>query len=828
MKKYLLLAFFVIFSNTTVFGISPIHVKISDTISGYSSSIRIKTQKENTKIEIKIIKPDKAEFFINDQTDEFGILKTAILGYHTKKIGKYKVIVSDKNENHVYPEYDFEVFPDKASEIFSKIIIDDNSVEQGGEVKLKVRLNDKNENPIKNHFVEIISSRSDDKIEAAQNGKTNEFGEATFKILSSVDGISYISAIDKNDNIVVKERGKIIFFKSEEKSQKIKSIGGDLKASFLSEDLYNDTDDGNDFGPIDHFEIEFPDKVSVNSESNFLTIKAMDKENRVSKNYNGTIIIYTPDDPRAELPVDGTYRFTDRDQGVRKFDLALKFSKTGKQKIFVSDFEDGRISSTIMGEKSVEVVDKCLEGQCQDSERPIDFSAIEILTPKQDSEFSSSNVSISGKAKENIDLILFIDGDENKFISTDESGLFSDSIKNLSEGKHEIYLKEKTGFEEESEKISFLVDTQPPEINKFSIYPEGKLETESSFVVTVLSEPNLIASVEFSGKKENLVESDNQPGKYMANLKTSDIAGDYLIEIKIEDQIGNENKESKKIQVVKLEEDIPPPVGLEVESLNQSIKLQWEPLKKFEDRIKKYRVRLGENNLFLETIIDVSGDESKIVIENLENDKEYFLVVSAVDYDNEEGEKSRMVSIIPKEDDKINEDVINNTQNDQTNDPGSVVDNNNVENLKIVLNAIAKNGAVDLSWNDIGSSSLVYYDIRFGTNGNNLSERLMISSVEKQVTIEDLINGIEYFFEIVPLDINALPLEDKSSEIVSARPNFLGIHNAPVFEPIKQLYNLKQTDESGSGSLLIFIATLIFSVSMFVLQKIRLFSVVTR
>ncbi|MCT4591768.1 MAG: Ig-like domain-containing protein, partial [Candidatus Gracilibacteria bacterium] len=327
----------------------PIHINTNDTVAGYSTSF--KTSKINPEREIifRVKKPDNSIVEIPATTDELGYADANFLGFHTKKAGIYQVLAFYKDENFENaPKTAFSVYAGEVSEVSSKITSEPPSLEANNKDTslLKISLKDTYSNPVSNHNVLVISSRPDDIIQnVSESSGTDEKGVSYFHLSSKKAGISYITVIDQTTNKVLEDREKIIFFEPEIE----KPMGGNLyQANMFA--TSSSSDDSNSqptnfsadeelFGPIDHFDIDFPNKVKVGSDQNNLKITAKDKQGRIVKSYTGTIIISTPDDENATLPGDGKYTFQPRDQGERTFDLALIFAKSGRQAIEVYDFD---------------------------------------------------------------------------------------------------------------------------------------------------------------------------------------------------------------------------------------------------------------------------------------------------------------------------------------------------------------------------------------------------------------------------------------------------------------------------------------------------------
>jgi len=776
-------AFLVFFSlQSTTFALSG---KASNTIAGYSATLRSSVTSPQEMIIFRIEKPDGSIIEVQEQADETGVAMTDFLGFHTKKTGIYTVQAAEKGRSF-QKKSTFEVFPEPSSSVHSQVRAIRDSVPANGSAaaKIRVSLKDRYFNPVPGHALRLISSRSGDTILPIGDGVTDTRGEMFFHITARQSGVSSFSVLDQKENSILEERVKIIFVEPEKK----RAIGGNLSAS-----IFGEIDGGDDnFGPIASFELEFPDTVRVGSDSNFLKIIALDKNGNVAKNYTGTVLISTPNDDNARLPGSGQYRFSDRDQGERQFDLALIFSKTGKQEIVVNDFEDGQISQFLKGKKEVEVIDECIGDDCSTNKPPQDGEgSIEIKSPYNGSEFASRRITLSGKAQPNINLTLFIDDRESAIIEVDYDGVFVDEFSLSSEGDHAIYLQEVEGNEERSETISFSIDTTPPSLDEIGIYPTGSLEPGMTYTVTVLSEPNLDAAfLQVAGTKESFQEDVAQAGKYVATLRAPQNPGEYGISITLTDTLKNsfDIRNAANIQVKSNQKQLSAPGDLQAKQEEGGVRLSWEAPPDALDRISKYRLFRGRNELFLSTDQEVSATTYNILIDDLDPEVTVFFTIAALDEQGIEGRRSPVLSITPKK-----------------------------AIPKNMLTVRPADGALLLSWSD-PRGDVPYFDIRFGIESGRYQERFLISGKKKNITIPDLINGITYFVTVVPLDSQGVPTGETYPE-ASGKPVFGGIHPAPQEPPIAHFEGKNKLDDTGFEAFFLFFFSLFFATSSFFFHR---------
>ncbi|MEA3436265.1 MAG: Ig-like domain-containing protein [Thermodesulfobacteriota bacterium] len=184
----------------------------TDTVAGYPSALRTSLINPNQDVRFVVEKPDGAVVQIPAQADLEGVAKTDLYGHQTKIAGGYKVAVVYPGSATSSPQSSFTVYPDKISTTQSSLRSTLQMVEAGRDVTFVVAtLYDQYKNPIADHRVKLISSRSEDSIETLQDGVTDKNGRATFKVTSKYPGISVFTAMDVTMNQLLTDREEIVF-----------------------------------------------------------------------------------------------------------------------------------------------------------------------------------------------------------------------------------------------------------------------------------------------------------------------------------------------------------------------------------------------------------------------------------------------------------------------------------------------------------------------------------------------------------------------------------------------------------------------------------------
>lgn len=734
----------------TSFAVGVFNVSSSDTISGYSALIKTSQIEANTEIDFLVKKPNEAEIKLQAKTNSAGFAETEIFGYNTKKAGLYTISAKRKTEQIYTNQNSFRVYADTLSSSQSILSSDKTTASGDGSEKvyLTVTLTDKYRNAISNHQVKLISSRPEDEITLSSQSISDANGSVVFELTSRYPGISVYSAFDVNTGITLDDRIKIVYFTPYDNNL---PIGGNyLQADIFSSDNTDSNVEEIISGPVKYFDITILDEVPVNT-AQTIKITARDSNQNIAKDYTGTILFATPDDENATLPSeDGEFTFSDTDRGEFTFNLAMTFTKLGMQDVQVFDSDDW----SIKGEQKINVVE-----QNGSSQTPDPVGTLEIKTPTDNSELSTKTINVLGKGSANDQLKIFDNDVKIGETEVDSDGVFTFTATTLSEGLHVIYAK---GVEDVSSSINITIDSTPPVIDSFTINPEGEIETSSSYKITIQSEPNLrTIQVRINGIPEQMVESSQEKGKYEVTLIAPQIGWDYSLDVILTDYLGNKGEYLNKglLNVKKAAIPLPPKVtGLRAQTDDKKINLTWDNITEHTSTITKYRIYSGESENALSKITETNGAVNQWYIANLENSKRYYFAITAIDNQGfESTEKSLIVNAIPQEKESL-------------------------------VRAVASDTKVTLSWKSFGQNPS-RYKIKYGIQSNQYTESIITIDNRTTWYLPDLINGVSYYFQVVPLDSSGN--EQTTAPEVSATPFGAG------FKPVAggQNYVLPQTHE---------------------------------
>lgn len=162
-------------------------------------------------------------------------------------------------------------------------------------------------------------------------------------------------------------------------------------------------------------------------------------------------------------------------------------------------------------------------------------------------------------------------------------------------------------------------------------------------------------------------------------------------------------------------------------------------------------------------------------IPNLENGKKYYFALTAVDIQGQESlEKSLIVNAIPQE-------------------------------LQSMLRVVPSDSRVTLSWDNFGINP-VRYKINYGVESGVYLENVITFDNRTTWYIPDLINGVKYYFQVVPLD--ALGKEQAPSPEASAAPTGAGFHPVAGSQNYILPQNYAPQGDTGPESWIVILASL--------------------
>ena len=801
----------------------PVRAYGNDTVAGYASGLKTSLINPAQNVVFVVETPALSVIRMSAQADVEGIAEADLYGHQTKIAGDYKVAVLFPGSIDSSPQDTFKVYADQVSATQSDLSSTSQMLIADGEEKtfITVTLFDAYRNPIKNHQVQLISSRTEDVVSTINGGVTDEYGRANFKVTSKYSGISVFTAMDATMNQVLTDREEVVFYAPVATDY---AFGGN---TIITDLLRADITAGDSEvlpGPVHHFDIEgLPSTIKVNTDQT-LTIIARDKDGNVAKNYTGSILISTPDDEHAVLPNNGEYTFKESDQGAFTFNLALRLTQLGNQAIQILDKNNWKIS----GEYLIEVIPEkaVIVGPTS--------SSLMIKSPVDGAELGNSLLILTGQGDPNINLKVFDNDTKIGDTETDSDGFLSFQAQNLITGSHTFYLMSENG--DVSSSVTIQIDTLPPVLNSFEIYPDGIVAPGISLTVTAQSEPGLDeVKIRLQGIQEVLLPSD--PGTYTAIIAAPVIEGSFPIDVILVDSLANKSELLNKSMVVVAGKDdvLPPQVsGLTGTESDTSVELVWEEVKGHETEIQKYKIYYGTTFDELDKSVETEDSATLLIIDELENDTQYFFAVTAIDSKGlESEEQSVVVAITPISSvDELDESIV-----EPADVAVPVIDpvtgqitypTTGLPVLPGTIQATSTQNTITLGWEPIVGA--YFYKVYFGLSSGRYDDYIVTPDNRPGYVVGDLIPQIPYYFAVVGLDLTGREISPLSAEF-SMVPGGTSYHLAPPEAPTasqptytptldNQLANIPSNDETGPEAIWIILIS-VFAAYIFYNHKTK-------
>lgn len=298
---------------------------------------------------------------------------------------------------------------------------------------------------------------------------------------------------------------------------------------------------------VDHFVLETPTTTIKTGEALDLTVKAVDKDNNVVKDYLWSILIFSESDTNAEFPgtviKDNTYKFTAADAWLVKFENAIKFSLTWKQDISVYDSEN----DSILGKVEITV------WWSSSSSSSISKENISITNPLSWTTIWADSIKVSWTTTKNHKIKISINWSWSFSATSDDSGNFETNVTWLSSGDNILkasVLDADWKVIWESSDVKISVSDNTPKMTAITINPEWEMDAGTNIEVEVLATAWLKEVDALLNDQVTKLE-EKEEWKYTWTLTAPTEAWLYNIDINLIDELGHktENKAAKSITV---------------------------------------------------------------------------------------------------------------------------------------------------------------------------------------------------------------------------------------------------------------------------------------
>lgn len=618
-----------------------------DTIAGFEAPIYSSKTVSNKTVQFTITKPNGNKLNIPVLSNNDGIAEFNLYDYHTKIAGEYKV--SAKLENAPDgTESTFTVFPDNMSSTNSslepnKLIATADGKDQ---IYLTVKLKDKYNNAIKGHEVSVISSRSEDTVERiSEKTYTDENGSIIFGLSSVAKGVSVYSIIDMTATKVLDQRIEVAYSSNNK-------VGGDILKAYAAA------------GEVSYLEFEnIPSNIQANSDVNF-TLSAYDSENDFVPNYTGTIhfSVDSSNSVYANLPNDYTFDI-DFDSGSHTFQGAgssFNFSQPGTYTIVATDLND----FTVRGETDI-IVGTSSQGTVTTTTGSADL----VISSPTSGTYGNNQITISGKAPStNLSIQLFDNEITLGTVNVEVDQSFTFQASDLVDGNHTLLavaLDSEGTIQFTSDEVTFTIDTSAPVVEDIKVDPAKNIKPGDILNITITSEPTVFqGAVVFNVDIAELEQDKDDQTKYHASIQAPFEPGVYPLDVILVDELGNEGSYTDVITLEisesgaaslgdengfdEPEDKLPTDVfGVKATSGDGKVSLNWQNASD-DNSIDHYRIYFGISPANLTNVVDTLDNKNTWYIPSLENGKEYFFSVVAVDSAGQESYNlSSIVSGIP-------------------------------------------------------------------------------------------------------------------------------------------------------------------------------------
>lgn len=254
-----------------------------------------------------------------------------------------------------------------------------------------------------------------------------------------------------------------------------------------------------------------PPTFAVN-QSVDVTIKAVDKNGNIVKDYTNMVMIEFDEvlqEDMYELPADGLYTFTKEDQGIKKFSKGLKIKEEGKYTLKVRDLQD----ENIMGKQSIIVWNGWWWSDTTKK------GIIDIIAPMSWETITTQTINLMGKSDmTNATIQIYINKQQiEQEAQTDANGNFNVYIKDgVVSGKNAMFVRvinvNGNILAESSEITFFYTPVTYDDIFKWlTITPNNTIKAWEEVTFTVLASPQ-VRNVELRVGNANVFVLDKEQG----------------------------------------------------------------------------------------------------------------------------------------------------------------------------------------------------------------------------------------------------------------------------------------------------------------------------
>jgi hypothetical protein len=287
-------------------------------------------------------------------------------------------------------------------------------------------------------------------------------------------------------------------------------------------------------GTLDHFEVVLGNTSAKVGVALDITISAVDKNNEIITDYSWDILVFSESDAQAEFPSDlaeNSYSFTAANEGSVKFENAVKFQNVWKQDIYVYDLND----ENILGIAEIDISAKEVLSDIE----------ILILSPENWVTLGKNNITVSGSTQKNHQVRVVLNNDQDYFTTSNAEGIFEKEIDAMQQWMNAIQafvLNADDKVIGESKRIDIKINSDVPELKKFTITPTGSVQAETELSMELVSNTGL-SKVQVIINDIITTLEETKDGIYVATSLAPSKAGEYSVDVLLTDEFAHETQE---------------------------------------------------------------------------------------------------------------------------------------------------------------------------------------------------------------------------------------------------------------------------------------------
>lgn len=324
---------------------------------------------------------------------------------------------------------------------------------------------------------------------------------------------------------------------------------------------------------VDHFEIEASPKSVKVGEAVDITIKAVDKNWAVVKDFDKEVLIYSNSDQKAEFPniiEDNIYKFKTSDAWVVKFENAVKFTQKWTQDITVYDYANDNITWYA----EVEVTEWTSWSEKWD---------INIKFPENWITLWQNKVKVSWDTQKNHNVKIVLNSDKNYETISNWEWIYELEINDLPSWEN-VFIAELIDADGKvigsSKEVFFKVESSAPIFKSITLNPSNETYTPDSIIWVSVEATNWLTtiSVIINDTLSNLKEE--KAWTYVWQITSPKIDWEYNIDVMMKNELGIEAKKENATSINVKEVEYLAPNETEVTKDTTPVQVNCDDFKK--------------------------------------------------------------------------------------------------------------------------------------------------------------------------------------------------------------------------------------------------------